>query len=176
MVLASKTSVTPAITRSVSDALAGVVTTATRPAVVSLTSMVIAASEPQRRHAAIVGVFAVFALLSAFSGAAAMTRFTIAQRLPELSLRLALGATPWTLIVWITTRFVVPILAGALAGAGTGLLGARVIAARLYQVSASDRVILATVVTSVVVGGVAVVAAIARRGVRVDPAQLMRSV
>jgi putative ABC transport system permease protein len=176
MLVASRSPTTSANTRSLGDAVTEVMTATTRPAVVSLVSIVIAASEPQRKQTALLGVFAVFALLSAFSGAAAMTRFTIAQRLPELSLRLALGATPRTLMVWITTRFVLPILGGTLAGVGAGLLGARVIAALLYEVSASDTPILVTVAGSVAMGSVAVVAAIARRGVRVDPAQLLRGV
>jgi putative ABC transport system permease protein len=176
MVVASKRPITPTVTRSIIDAVADVVTTGSRPAVASLVSIVTAASEPQRRQAAIVGVFAVFALLSGFSGAAAMTRFTIAQRLPELSLRLALGASPQKLMMWIASRFIFPIFAGTFAGAGAGLLGARVIAAILYQVSPSDTAILLTVVGSVALGGGAIVAAIARRGLRVDPAQLLRNI
>lgn len=176
MVVASKSPITSVLRRSVGDAVAGVVSAGTRPAVVSLASIVAAASEGQKRQAAIVGVFAVFALLSAFSGAAATTRFTIAQRLPELSLRLAVGATRETLVTWMTTRFVVPLLAGTLAGAGAGLLGARVIAAILYQVSASDAAILVTAVGVVAAGSVALVAATAWRSVRVDPAQLLRRV
>jgi len=145
-----------------------------RPTVVTLTSLVAAATESQTRQATIVLIFAGFSLLSALSGAAALTRFTISRRVTELSLRLALGATPQTLVLWLTTNFVAFVVLGAVVGASAGLLGGRELSALLYQVSGSDVSVLAGATTMVALASVAAVAATARRAARIDPASVLR--
>jgi putative ABC transport system permease protein len=146
-----------------------------RPSVVTLTSLVAAATESQTRQATIVLIFAGFSLLSALSGAAALTRYTISRRVTELGLRLTLGATPRTLVLWLTTDFVAFVVSGAIAGASAGLLGGRVLSAILYQVSGADVTVLAAATTMVVLASVATIAITAHRAARIDPASVLRA-
>ena len=129
---------------------------------------------PRRFSLALLGAFAVIALLLAAVGIYGVISFLVSRRTHEMGLRLALGAPP---------RSVVQLVVGhgvrlAIAGLGFGLVGAlvasRAIATMLFGVAARD---LATFGAAAV--GLLVVAAVAsylpaRRAARVDPMVALR--
>jgi predicted permease len=120
-------------------------------------------------------VFAGVALLLAVAGVYGVMTYTVSQRVPELGVRIALGATPHSvmrLIVWHGARL-------ALAGVGIGLtlalLAGRVLQELLFGVTPQDPLILSLAIVGV---GVAVLVACyipGRRAVRVDPLIALRA-
>ena len=129
----------------------------------------------QRLQTGLLGGFAAFALgLSAF-GLYASLRFTLAQTLPEIGIRLALGATPGGIRTLILGR--VARLVGI--GLGVGLLLAlpatHALRSQLYGIGPADPLsYLALILT---LAGTALLTAlpIAHRASRVNPVSILHS-
>jgi putative ABC transport system permease protein len=128
-----------------------------------------------RFRALLVTAFAAVALVLAGVGLYGLISYTVAQRVPEIGVRLALGATP-AQVGGLVVRQGLFLAAGGVALGMVGALGAtRLIEGLLYSVSASDPVIyfaLAALLLSI-----AALACYlpARRAMRVDPMAALRS-
>jgi putative ABC transport system permease protein len=120
-------------------------------------------------------VFAAVALLLAVAGVYGVMTYTVSQRVPELGVRIALGATPRSvmmLIVWHGAKLA---LAGVAIGLALALVAGRVLQGLLFGVTPHDPLILALVIAGV---GVAMLMACyipGRRAVRVDPVIALRA-
>ena len=120
-------------------------------------------------------VFATAALLLAGVGVYGVTSQTVAQRTPEIGVRIALGATPRDIMGSVFGRGLLLTGAGVAGGVVGAWLLARVMGTLLYEVSPTS-------VPSYVLAGATVVAAStiaswvpARRAMRVDPIVALRS-
>jgi putative ABC transport system permease protein len=119
--------------------------------------------------------FAGLALVLTAIGLYGVIAYTVLQRTREFGIRLALGASQATVLRGVLRRGL------GLVGAGVivGLIGAaaltRVLGALLYEVSATDPMVFAGIVTLLVVVGVVASYVPARRATRVDPAVALRS-
>ena len=106
----------------------------------------------QRFELLVLSVFGSIALVMTASGLYAAVAFRISQRMRELGIRLALGATHGS-IQWLVLRQVgVVVSAGALAGIGLGAAVGRMLAKVLFGVKPFDTpsfVVIAAVVTLV---------------------------
>jgi putative ABC transport system permease protein len=129
---------------------------------------------PQRFTTSLLGSFAGLGLLLAAFGVYGVMRFWVSARIPEIGVRLALGAQPRDvvrLVVWRAARTV-------LVGIALGIAGAvalqRVIASQLHSVSATDPWVFAGVSALVAVVAVAAALAPARWAARVDPLAALR--
>jgi putative ABC transport system permease protein len=136
----------------------------------------VAQSLAQRRFSLLLMlIFAGVALLLAAVGIYGVMSYTVAQRTQEIGIRMALGATPASVLSMVVGDGM-RLVAGGLA---LGLAGAfavtRLVASMLYGVSASDVVTYA--VLAVALGGVALVAILipARRATRVEPMLALRA-
>jgi predicted permease len=123
---------------------------------------------------ALVVAFGVLALALAAVGVYGVLSLVVAERTREMSIRLALGASPRGLMALVVRQAV----ALAAAGVGVGLLAAMVlsplVAGHLYGVDAADPATLAGV-AGVLLAVAAVAAAIpASRVLRVDPVRTLR--
>jgi putative ABC transport system permease protein len=124
---------------------------------------------------ALLGAFAAMAALLATIGLFGVLSYAVGQRLPELGLRLAIGARPADLLKLVLGDGVR--LAGI--GLGAGLVGAlllsRFLTTLLFEVSPRDPLALA--LTAVLVGAVSLAAAArpALRAARIDPARALRA-
>jgi predicted permease len=100
--------------------------------------------------------------------------YRIAQRTNEIGVRLALGATPSAVLRMVLAESGRLVAAGLVIGIIGALAAARLIASRLYGVSATDPATMAA--AALVVLGVAAVAATipARRAAHVDPVAALR--
>lgn len=122
----------------------------------------------------LVGAFGGLALLLALIGVAGLQAASVAARLPEFGIRLALGATPGRI------RRLVLGQAGWLIGVGLALgLAAAVAASRLltgllFDVPATDPLTFAGVATSIAALGLIACVLSTRRATRVDPADTLR--
>jgi len=127
-----------------------------------------------RLRTTLVMLFSAIALVLSLIGVYGVMTYAVSERMHELGLRVALGATPAdvrALVVAQGARL-------AAAGVGLGMLGAlataRGLHALLFGVSAIDPPTFATAAIALVLAAVAAAYLPARRASRVDPLELLR--
>ncbi len=131
-----------------------------------------------RFQAVLLSAFAALALLLASAGIFGVVSYTVAQRTREVGLRLALGAGKRDLILLLLGQAMRPVAAGLLLGLAAALALPRLLAGMLgdmlFEVSASDPMVLSSVAGLLV--AVALLAAYlpARRALRVEPVIALR--
>ena len=101
--------------------------------------------------------------------------YSVSQRIPEIGVRLALGASRASVFVEVLRRAAWLTGIGAVIGVGGALAGGRLIAGLLFETRATDPATLAAVVAATM--GLAAVAGIvpARRAMSVDPMIALRN-
>ena len=118
--------------------------------------------------------FGAAAVALAAVGIDGVIAFAAAQRQSEVAVRLALGATPGN-VFWLVLKQgrTMAIVGGAI-GLIVAYLSGRVVSTRLYEVRASDPIILGA--AAVLVVGIALIATLipAYRAARLDPARVLR--
>jgi ABC-type antimicrobial peptide transport system permease subunit len=123
----------------------------------------------------LITVFALIALMITAAGIAGVMALSVNQRKHELGIRLALGATPQS-VLWMVLR---QGMVSALMGLAIGSLGAlaltRILRTLLFAVEPTDP--LTFFVISLVLGGTALLACLApaRRVTSIDPIIALRS-
>jgi putative ABC transport system permease protein len=136
---------------------------------------VVSASVAQRRfQAVLLLLFAGVALALAVVGVYGVISYAVAQRTPEIGLRLALGAQRRDILSLTMARALGPILAGIVAGLAGALAASRLLTTLLFEVKPSDPATFALVAS--LLGVVALGACLipARRATRVDPMVALR--
>lgn len=129
---------------------------------------------PMRAATVALGLLGLLAGMLAATGIFGMTSYTVAKRLRELGIRVALGAQRRQVLRAAMGRTVILLAAGSFAGLGLGILGSKVLASIVYEATVYDPlVLLGALATMVAIGAVAATTP-ARRAVRVDPAALLR--
>ena len=83
-------------------------------------------------------VFAVVALLLAIAGVYGVMAYTVNQRVPEIGLRVALGASPSDVMQLVLREGALLVVIGLAAGAALSFAGAQFISGLLFGVSARD--------------------------------------
>jgi predicted permease len=127
-----------------------------------------------RMVARLVSIFGIIAVLLAATGLYGVLSYGVARRTNEIGIRMALGAGRGSVIGMILRETGVMIVIGVVLGVAATFGTTRLIAARLYGLSAMDPV---TIVASVcVLGAVAVIAGYipAARAARVNPVTALR--
>jgi putative ABC transport system permease protein len=118
--------------------------------------------------------FGIAAVALAAVGVYGVIAYGAAQRRNEMAIRLALGATPRTVFGLTLKQGRTMAIIGAVIGVAVAYGSGRMISSRLYEVSASDPLILGA--ATILVSGIALVATIipAYRAARLDPARVLR--
>jgi ABC-type antimicrobial peptide transport system permease subunit len=128
----------------------------------------------ERLIAELTGLFAFLALLLACIGIYGLISYAVVRRIPEIGIRMALGARRAS-VVWLVLReALILVLIGLAAGIPLVFGAARLVTSLLFGVSPADPATLAA--TVVLMLSIAVVAAYlpARRASRVDPMGALR--
>ena len=131
-------------------------------------------AEEPRILAGLSAALAALALGLAIVGIYGVTAFVTGQRTREIGLRIAIGASRadvMRLLLWDNMR---PVAIGLAAGAGTALLGSRLLAGNLYGVGANDPLAFASAIGILLMSAAAAVFIPARRAAHVDPAFVLR--
>jgi predicted permease len=133
------------------------------------------AVSPRRFMVWLLGAFAAAALLLASIGIYGVISYAVSQRIPEIGIRMALGASAGTVRRAVMNQTIALVSIGVAVGLCGGLIVARLMASLLYRLEPLDSITFAVSVG--VMFTVALVAGYvpALRASRVDPASALRS-
>jgi len=127
-----------------------------------------------RFNTVLLSTFAAVAFLMAIMGVYGVLAFSVTQRSAEIGIRMALGATPESVLALVMKEGAATLVLGACAGVAGALLLTRYLAALLYGVTATDPVTYAAVVIALGLAASAASFLPARRASRLDPAVALR--
>jgi putative ABC transport system permease protein len=127
-----------------------------------------------RFNMALLGVFAVVAVILAAVGIYGVIAYSVSQRTREIGIRMALGAQRADMLQMIMRQSFWLVAVGIVVGLVGALAATRLMAALLFGVGASDVSTYASVV--IVLGGAALLASFipARRAMKIDPMVALR--
>ena len=129
---------------------------------------------PRRFGLALLGAFAGLALLLTLVGIYGVAAYSVAQRTPELGLRLALGADRWRVLRLVVGDVLARVGVGIVLGLALALVATRGLRALLFEVAPTDPRSLATASVLLVLAGSAAALAPALRATRIDPVAALR--
>ena len=101
--------------------------------------------------------------------------YSVSQRLPEIGIRLALGASRGSVFVDVLRRAVVLTGTGSLVGLAAALAAGRLLSSLLFETTATDPVTYALVIAGTMTLALMAGLAPARRATRVDPMTALRN-
>jgi putative ABC transport system permease protein len=101
--------------------------------------------------------------------------YTVSQRNTELGIRMALGATPPSLIRQIILDGMRVVVTGMVGGLGIALIAGRSIQRILLGVTMTDPVVVPATIATLLIAALAAYAVPAWRASRVDPAEALRA-
>jgi putative ABC transport system permease protein len=137
-------------------------------------TMATATATPRFRTLLLV-VFAVVALVLAVAGVYGVMAYTVNQRVPEIGLRVALGASPADVMRLVLKEGALLVVIGLAVGAALSFAGARFISGLLFGVSARDPMVFVAVASLVTIAAMAACLIPGRRALRVDPLLALRA-
>ena len=129
---------------------------------------------PSRAATVALGALGLIGAMLTITGVFGMAAYSVSKRLRELGIRIAVGAQRGDVLRAVLGRAVKLLAFGSLAGLVLGVLAARVLAFLVYQANPRDPLVLAGVVASMVVLGLAATWIPARRALSLDPLRLLR--
>ncbi|MBA2301414.1 MAG: FtsX-like permease family protein [Acidobacteria bacterium] len=121
----------------------------------------------------LLGIFAGTALLLAAVGIYGVMAYAVRQRMQEIGTRMALGATPSS-ILWLVLKDGARIAAtGAVVGLASSLIAGRALSSLLLTTSPTDPAILLAAASVLLLTALAACYFPARRATRVDPVRTL---
>jgi predicted permease len=114
-------------------------------------------------------------LLLAASGIYGVIAYFVSQRTHEIGVRMALGATPGSVVRLILAQAMRPVALGAAVGIGAALAASRVLTNQLFDVSPTDPATIAAVVVTLGAVALAASAVPARRAAAIDPTKALQT-
>ena len=140
-----------------------------------LSDLVSRAVSPRRFMVDLLAAFALAALLLASVGIYGVVSYTVGRRTQEIGIRMALGASAFSVRTHVMKQTVVLVSGGIAVGILGAMVFGRVMSSMLYQLKPADPLTLAATVVTLL--AVALVAAYlpALRASRVDPMSALRT-
>jgi len=128
----------------------------------------------RRLNTLLVGLFAGLAIVLAAVGVFGVTAYAVARRTREFGIRMALGATPASVLGMVARETLLLAVAGTAIGIGGTAATSRLLARFLFGVKPAEPVIVIGVAVALVAVVVASAMFPARRATRVDPMVALR--
>jgi predicted permease len=129
---------------------------------------------PRRFNTVLISAFAGAALLLAILGIYSVIAFTVAMRVHEMAIRMALGSQRGGIVGLVLVSGLKLALAGCLIGLGGAIAATRLLRTMLYGVSAIDPVVLTLAALFVLALAMLASFVPARRAAAIDPMQALR--
>jgi len=122
-----------------------------------------------------IGVFSAVALLLSVGGIYGVVSFVVIQRTPEIGIRIALGAQAGDVLRLVLSQGLKPVAIGLGWGVGSAFVLAHLLSSLLFGLQPADPVAFSGV--TLVLAGAALIACWlpARRALRIDPNQALRT-
>lgn len=133
------------------------------------------ANATERAYTTLLVALGLAALVLAAAGIYAMIAYAVRQRVPEIGVRVALGATPANILQLVLRWTLSATSVGVVLGLAFSLSLSRSLGSLLFGVTASDFVTLAASAAVMTLTAVATCIAPARRALAVAPDQALRS-
>ena len=130
---------------------------------------------PRRLNALLVGAFATLALLIAAVGVGGVLAFSVARRVPEIGIRISLGADPLRVLQMVLAEGGTQLVVGLGLGLVGALLAARLMTGLLFGVATYDPVTLVGVTLLIAAVGLGACAVPAVKASRVDPVRAIQA-
>jgi putative ABC transport system permease protein len=131
--------------------------------------------EPAREGARLLSILGTLALALALTGVYGLLAQLVAQRTPEIAIRVALGASRRSVIGLVFRQGGLLLAAGVALGIAGAAATTRLFASLISGVGAMDVVTLAALAAVMIVTGIAATLVPAYRAVRIQPAQVLRA-
>jgi predicted permease len=140
----------------------------------TLEDILLAGSASRRFQALLFSLFAALALVLASVGTYGVVSYVVSQRTPEIGVRLALGASAWSIYRWLLGHTAVVVIGGAAAGLLAARWLGRYVATLLFDVPVGDppSYLLAAAALLTVAFTASVLAGM--RALRIDPVTALR--
>jgi len=130
--------------------------------------------EPQRFLLLLFGVFAALALLLATVGNYGVLAYLTRQRVPEIGVRIALGATSGAVTRMVLRQSLAMVAIGVIAGVAGALAAARILTSAVDGMAAIEPVTVLLMITVLVASALVAGFIPARRAARIDPITALR--
>lgn len=138
-------------------------------------TQVVSDSESRRRfNLLLMCLFAGLALVLALVGIYGVVAYSVTQRAHEIGIRMALGATPGSVIRLIVRQGMIPVLVGTAGGLLAAYALTRVMSSMLFGVSASDPAVFLYASAAVLLVALLAIYLPARRTTKIDPMTVLR--
>ncbi len=141
--------------------------------ITTIDELVLAAIAPDRFVAILLSLFAFLAFVLAVVGLYGVVSFTVGRRLPEMGLRMALGATSRNVAAMVLRQSMVLVAVGVVLGAGAAAFLTRLIEGLLYGVPALEPLTFVGVSAVLLIAGGAAAAVPAIRAASLDPVRVL---
>jgi ABC-type antimicrobial peptide transport system permease subunit len=92
----------------------------------------------QKVAADLMGTLGLVCLLLAALGLYSVMSYTVSQRIPEIGIRMAMGANPWNVIAMVVRQGMALALAGLAVGTVAAFAATRLVASVLFRVDRAD--------------------------------------
>jgi putative ABC transport system permease protein len=163
-----------ALTRSIRAAVHAVDPTLPASGVRTLDEVIGASLTQRKFNMTLLMVFAAIALVLAVAGIYGTVAYAVAQRTPEIGIRVALGATAGEILRLVLVDALKPVSGGLVLGLAAAFALTRLLDRLVYGVSTTDALTFVTL--PIVLGVVALIASglPAIRATRVDPVTALR--
>jgi predicted permease len=129
---------------------------------------------PARAATIALGILGLLALTLAITGIFGLASYSVARRMRDFGIRLALGAPRQSILNTALGRVATIVLIGSSLGMLLGLASTRILAAIVYGASAGDPLVVLAVVLTMLATGILSAALPARRALHIEPASLLR--
>jgi putative ABC transport system permease protein len=123
----------------------------------------------------LIASFAALALLLAAVGVYGLISYTVTQRVPEIGVRLALGASPRQVFSQVIGQGLRLAVIGVVVGLVAAVAATTLVQGLLFNTSATDPIVYASLATLLLAMAAAACYVPARRAMRVDPMTALRS-
>jgi putative ABC transport system permease protein len=139
-----------------------------------LTQIYSASLDARRFSLTLIGVFSLTALILALAGIYGVTSYSVAQRIREIGVRMALGASAWEVLGMVLKQGAITASIGVSLGILGSLVLTRWIQSQLFGVSPTDPVIFLGVALLMILVSLLACWVPGRRASRVDPMVALR--